>query len=308
MNDMSWGLFDCYLHLHTTCDGRPFTIKEASGVLAKPPGATRVDVHRLSKNLALNRIGRGRYTTVDPDKWAGIMAALKKLPGLKPFFEKILPMLHHIDSILLYGSHIRGDSTKESDYDILIVTDGTRLFTEEEGKELKMKGFEVTDGHITELRKNIKSNPVYLVPLLKESWPIFNKKVKKSLLKSFRKENILNDLRDISEDLINLKYIGDPDDDRKRSMLYLYFSRLRHLFLIDSVLHEKKFFKKELLNRMRESWNLSDNEIAALHKLYRDIEHKKEPDVGYFNKCRMDKMSEGSMNYFNNVFHEMEAL
>lgn len=308
MNNMSWGLFDCYLQLHTTYDGRPFTIKEASGVLVKSQRATRVDVHRLNKNLALNRIGRGLYTTVDPDKWAGIMAALKKMPGLKPFFEKILPMLHRIDSILLYGSRIRGDSTEESDYDILIVTDGTRLFTEEEGKELKIQGFEVTDGHITELRKNIKSNPVYLVPVLKESWPIFNKKVKRSLLKSFRKENILNDLRDIVEDLINLKYVDDPDDDRKRSMLYLYFSRLRHLFLIDSVLHERKFFKKELLNRMRESWNLNDNEIATLHELYRDIEHKKEPDVGYFNKSRMDKMSEGSMNYFNNIFHEMEAL
>jgi predicted nucleotidyltransferase len=305
---MSWGLMDGYFKLHTTYGGGPFTIKEASGVLEKPPRATMLDIHRLNKNLALNRIARGRYATVDPDKWAGVMVALKKFPGLRPFFKKILPMLSHIDSILLYGSRVRGDSDEESDYDILIVTDGTRLFTEEEGEELKCQGFEVTDGHITELRENIKNNPVFLVPILKESWPIFNKRAKRSLLRSFRKENLLNDLKDISRNLIELKYIDNPNDDLKRSMLYLYLSRTRHLFLIESLIKNREYSKEEWTNQMRNTWGLSSREVANLLKICKDIEHKKEPNIEFFNKNRLNKVSQGSMNYFNNVVGEMEAL
>ncbi len=304
---MSWGLMDGYFLLHTMYNERPFRIEEASKVLEKPLSATRLDIHRLSKNLALYRLSRGLYTTVDPDKWAGIMVALKRFPGLKPFFEKILPQLDHIDSILLYGSRVRGDSSEESDYDILIVTDGTRLFTEEEGEYLKRQGFEVTDGHITELREDIKNNPVFLVPVLKESWPIFNKKVKRSLLKSFRKENILNDLKDISKDLIKLNHIDDPNDDVKRSMLQLYFSRARHLFLIDTLIRKKEYFKDDWLNQMRKTWSLNNKEITNLFRLYNDIGHNKKPSIRYFNKNIRDKIARGNMEYYNTIIHEIEA-
>jgi len=308
MSNMSWGLVDGYFQLHTTHGESPFTIKEASRALEKSSRATRLELHRLNKNLAISRIDRGRYTTVDPDKWAGLRVSLKRFPGLKPFFEKILPMLPHIDSILLYGSRVRGDSSEESDYDILMVTDGTRLFTEEEGADMKRRGFEVTDGHITELRENIKNNPVFLVPILKESWPIFNKKVKRSLLRSFRNENLLNDLQDISKDLIKLKYVDDPEGDVKRSMLYLHFARSRHLFLIDSLIMEKEYTKGAWLNQMRGIWGLSTQEISNLLKLYKDIEHNEKPRMEYFDKTRRDKISKGNMDYYDSIVRKMETI
>jgi len=297
--NMSWGLTEKYFQLYMEYKDSKFTVKEASETHRKPQRATTLDLHKLAKNLALIRIEKGRYVTVEPDKWAGMMATLQKFPGLRPFFEYIKKDLPHINSILLYGSRARGDSEKDSDYDIILVTDGSEVLTEEQEEELRKQGFEVTSGHITDLRERIKSNPVFLVPALRESWPIFNGKVKRSLLKSFRRYHMMKDLQDILNDMKGMRYT--KIEDLQKSMVYLLFSRARHLFLIDTIMTNREYYKKDFYDALAKKWDLEPSEVKSIQRAFNAIAHDQEPDLSFFSKNNREKMVGGNLEYFGEV-------
>lgn len=300
---MSWGLTEKYFQLYAEYRDSQFTVKEASDTLGKPQRATTLDLHKLSRNMALVRIEKGCYTAVEPDKWAGIMATLQKFPGLRPFFDYIKKDLLHIDSILLYGSRARGDNEIDSDYDIILVTDGSEVLTEEQEEELRKHGFEVTSGHITGLRERIKSNPVFLVPALRESWPIFNGRVKRSLLKSFRRYHMMKDLQDILNDMKGMKYTRI--EDLQKSMVYLLFSRARHLFLIDTVMTNREYYKKDFYDSIAKKWNLTLSEVNSIQRAFNAIAHDQDPDLSFFSKSNLEKMVEGNLEYFGHVVEEV---
>lgn len=305
MNNMSWGLLEEYLMLHGEFETNPFRLDDASRVLNKPSRKLRYDMHVLSRNLALDRVDRGLYATVDPDKWAGITMALKKFPGLKPFFGEIIHLLPHIDSIMLYGSRVRGDHREDSDYDIFIVTDGRFLFTEEEEERLKKQGFQVHEGYETDLRKEIKEHPVFLVPMLKEAWPIFNRRVKRSLLRSYRREYLLKDLKEIGEELLNIAQAEISNRDVKRSIIFMSFARGRHLYLIESLVNNEPFYTHSWLEKMSELWGLKQKHVEELHRLYRGIENEEKPPVRKVMKKTLYKINEGNIKYLKDISNRL---
>lgn len=307
MTHMSWNLMEEYLTLHSEFETTPFKLDDASKVLNKPPGRLRYDMHVLNRNLALNRVERGIYSAVDPDKWAGILTALKKFPGLRPFFQEILPQLPHIDSIMLYGSRVRGDHREDSDYDILIVTDGRLLFSEEDEERLKRQGFQVNEGYETELRQEIREAPVFIVPVLREAWPIFNKRVKRSLLRSYRKENLLKDLSRISDEILQILGADASTPDMRRSILYVSFARGRHLYLMETLLQNRPVSTSDWLERMGGAWQMDRPEIENLHKLYKEIELGRKPSMRYITDKRLQKITEGNARYLSKVVNSFEG-
>ncbi len=286
-----------YLTLYGEYDSRPFSLQDASKLLDVPSRVLRYDVHKMKRDLALEALERGIYRTVEPEKWIGIAMALQKFPALTPFYNEILSKLPDMESIMLYGSRIRGDYRKDSDYDLLIVTNGKPLFSEEDVESLKKKGFQATVSYESALKKQVRENPVSIVPILREAWPLFNRHVKDRLLGLYKEEDLLKDLKRISKSIIESKYVVSPSDDLTRSLLFLAFTRSRQLYLVETLIEHKDFSNQEWLERIGEFWGIKSRTVKWLYRLYREIEKGEKSELNYVTEEQLNKIAQGNLLY-----------
>lgn len=295
-----------YLTMYGEYGTQPFTLKQASELCGMPPAKLRKDVYKLKTNYALQGIKRGTYQVTEPEKWIGIGAALQKMPELSPLFKNILPKLRSIESIILYGSRVRGDYRKDSDYDLLVVTDGKEIFTEEEVDELKKQGYELQVSYESDLKKEVKDRPVSIVPILKEGWPLFNLKVRDGLLKSYRKEKLLNDLKTLSNDIIKNKHytLKGLKGEGKRSSLFLSFFSSRQLYLIETLMKGRGFYTQDWLEKISEIWNIDIKTMNELHKAYRSIEKGTKVDANILKNKTLKHIAVWNLEYLNMVYNE----
>ncbi len=290
-----------YLNLYGEFVSRPFSLEEASRLLGAPARTLRFDVHRMKKNLALEALERGVYRAVEPGKWICLAMAAQRHPGIMPFAKEILPKLPSIESIMLYGSRVRGDNRTDSDYDILIVTDGKPLFSEDEVESLKKRGFEVTVGYESSLRRDVRERPVTIVPILREAWPIFDGRVRGRLLVHYREADLLKDLKELAKSAIENKYVANPNDELKRSLLFLAFSRFRQLYLIELLMDDQVFSIRGWLDRICGIWGLKPLEVQRLYGIYKKIEKGEKPKTGGLTNERLQRMARGNVSYVHDL-------
>lgn len=298
---MSSKLMQEYLAIYTEFGTRPFTLKDASGLLGTSSIMLRKDAYKLRENFALRGIKRGTYQATEPEKWIGIAMALQRLPELGPLFQSILPGLQNIESMLLYGSRIRGDFRKDSDYDLLIITDGTDLFTEEEADQLKKHNFNLRVDYEAALKKDVSERPLSIVPILKEGWPLFNAKLRGRLLSFYKKENLLKDLRRLSESIIKNKYhaLEGLTPSARPSSLFLSYSFSRQLYLMEVLMEDRGFNTWDWLERVSEIWKLERATVNRLHRVYRDVENEKKVDGRILKNSVLSLMAIGNDRYLN---------
>ncbi|MEE8423180.1 MAG: nucleotidyltransferase domain-containing protein [Thermodesulfobacteriota bacterium] len=298
---MSNKLMQEYLAIYTEFGTRPFTLKDASGLLGTSSIMLRKDAYKLRENFALRGIKRGTYQATEPEKWIGIAMALLRLPELGPLIQSILPGLQNIESMLLYGSRIRGDFRKDSDYDLLIITDGTDLFTEEEVDLLKKHNFNLRVDYEADLKKDVSERPLSIVPILREGWPLFNAKLRDRLLSFYKKENLLKDLRRLSESIIKNKYhaLDGLKPSARPSSLFLSYSFSRQLYLMEVLMEEVGFNTWDWLERASEIWKLERATVNRLHRVYRDVEKEKKVDGRVLKNSVLGKMAIGNDRYLN---------
>ena len=117
------GLAEAYFSLDENYGNTIFTREEVASTLKKPLNDADQIIHRLRKNSALERVEWGKYKIVSPEKWIGIAKTVHEFPQmetvLREIFSRVSP--EKIDSLILYGSVARGESTKYSDIDMMIV-------------------------------------------------------------------------------------------------------------------------------------------------------------------------------------------
>ncbi len=289
-----------YLTMYGEYGTRPFTLKQASGLFGVPPARLRKDVYKLRASYALQGVKHGTYQVTEPEKWIGIGAALQKMPELSPLFKNILPKLRSIESMILYGSRVRGDHRKDSDYDVLVVTDGKGIFAEEEIDELKRQGYELQVSYGSDLKKEVRDRPVSIVPILKEGWPLFNPEVRDRLLGSYRNENLLKDLKTLSSDIIKNKHytLEGLDSEGRRSSLFLSFFSSRQLYLIETLMKGIGFYTLDWLERISEIWSMDNKTVNELHEAYRDIEK----DAKALKNNTLEQIAVGNVKYLNVVY------
>lgn len=295
-----------YLVMYGEYGMRPFTLKQASGLFGMSPARLRKDVYKLRTSYALQGVKHGTYQVTEPEKWVGMGAALQKMPELSPLFKNILPKLRSIESIILYGSRVRGDHRKDSDYDVLIVTDGKGIFTEEEIDELKKQGYELQVSYGSDLKKEVRDHPVSIVPILREGWPLFNPKLRDRLLGSYRKENLLKDMKTLSTDIIKNKHytLEGLDSEGRRSSLFLSLSLSRQLYLIETLMKNRVFYTQDWLEKISETWNIDTKTVNELHKAYKNIEKGTKADAKTLKNNTLEQIAVGNMKYLNMVYTE----
>lgn len=188
---------------------------------------------------------------------------------LKDYFKNIL-------GIYLTGSYARGDYDKESDIDILVVTDSINKIINIENYEF----FLISEENLT---KNL-SKSLYLASAIKETTPLMNQK----LLKKFRDMkinlNIKDNLREIERILrINKDMIEIARDYNEKILdgtAYSLVLRFRELYLIRCMGENRTPDKKEFLDLIgkniynayvrikRDKEEINDGDVEEADKIY----------------------------------------
>ena len=179
-----------------------------------------------------------------PRKWLGqeVIVILPKQPGdIKERLIGILgPKLEHVIGIYLTGSYARNESAKDSDIDILVISDSKF--------ELPRRGnLDFTVVELGSMIESIKENPIQYLPMLLEAKPIINgqlleqlKAIKMDLKKlNWFVETTKSSLKAV-ESLIESDRAENLEFSENSGGIYSLILRLRGMYIIECLLHKKR--------------------------------------------------------------------
>lgn len=203
------------------------------------------------------RVGNSAGVVV-PKEWLNGFVEIKLIePPLRTDSGYILEILEkdgidtsEILGVAVTGSYAREEHDKESDIDILVITDNLN-------KEIKAGRYEITIISEKTLEKQLNDIGFPILPMILEAVPIINKilfdKYKKNTL-SKKALNWLVDTTDssikISKEQISIlkelkeKYLSD-------NLSYSLILRLRTIYIINSLLKRETWSKKDFLNLIK---------------------------------------------------------
>ena len=159
-------------------------------------------------------------------------------------------VLNEILGVYLIGSYSRGEQTIESDVDILVITTDLE-------KRIKKEKYDLLLVAEKTLERQLDSNIMPLLPMIKEAKTIINK----SLLESYKNSKLTRkNLRwhieiirsglKVSRAALNLenevdsKYASD-------AVAYSLVFYLRSLYIVESLMKNKKWNNKDLINLVK---------------------------------------------------------
>lgn len=212
--------------------------------------------------------------------------------GIEEIEEEALlmlkPYLKHIIGIYIYGSYARGEQTPESDIDILVITDGKVKL------DKRINSYEFVSGSLDQIESTIRNNAVLILPILKEAHPILNQ----ALLERYKKERLTKENTKwyIETTESSLKLAGDWIEDRDTNsmpnIVYPLIMRLRGLFLIDSMIHNKGYSNKELVNYIAKKGIPADKakELYRMYREHRDNRHVSGNSLDYGDVIKLYDM------------------
>lgn len=210
--------------------------------------------------------GNGAHVFV-PKEWAGEQLVLVR-PKKKSLREKIISALdNYLDSVVgvyLYGSYARLEQEEGSDIDLFVITD----------KKIKIKaeGFEIICLEQKEIEKALKIDSLLIQSILSEAKPIINSKLLEELkLKYPFKITYFKEFFRDCERLIkvNEEFLESEKGEylSSEAIIYSLVLRLRGIFIIKSILKEKKYSHK--LFKLWIKSKLPQIDFISIYEAYR---------------------------------------
>ncbi len=210
---------------------------------------------QIVRRVAL--IGNGAHVFT-PKVWAGEEVIIVR--NKKTLEEKILdilkPYLKDILGVYLYGSYARRENEKDSDIDILIITN----------KRIKIEepGFEIVAIEKYLIPKAIKITPILIYSALIEAKPIINSELLIELKNKYKPK-----FKDFEEYIIETKNIIEIN----KTILdpYSLFLRLRGIFIINQIMQNKSYSHRNF-----KLWILEHSSInyKLAYQAYKDFKRK----------------------------------
>ena len=209
--------------------------------------------------------GNGAHVFI-PKEWTGEeVFVIRKIKQKTDIKSKILAALdnylEHIEGMYLYGSYARDEADKNSDIDLLVITD--------KKLSIKIKGFEIICLQQSEIDKVMKIDSLIIYSALAEAKPILNSSLLSKLRQKYSPKS--NDF---------MKYIRETENvikiNEKLLEPYSIIFRLRGIYLINCLLKNKEYSKKEFL-----SWLKRNSSNTNVNRVYED----------YVNYKRTNKMN-----------------
>lgn len=213
-----------------------------------------------------------------PKKWIGkrVLVVLEEKPlDVKGEVMEILkPFFSSIQGVFLFGSFARKEETKNSDIDILIISD-KKIGLKREGKfDFLVKSKE---DFVKELKND---STLFLHQILREAKPVFNG----PLLQELRKEEIKPDFKEFFSSTLtafkNVKELIEVDKKRNKkyldstAVIYSLILRLRGLYLIQCFKRKKEFSNKKF-EELIKSYGFGGKIVANFFEVYRAERNEK---------------------------------
>jgi len=190
----------------------------------------------------------------------------------KEIFQILKAHLSHIQGIYLYGSYARGEQTPESDIDILAITDGRVKIKKRIGS------YEITSMSLEQLQKTISYMGVLILPILREARPILNKE----LVERYKKEKLTKKNTKLyietAESALNInkEWITEKDLKSMPAIVYSLIMRLKGLCLIESLVLDRRYSNKRIINILIKEGFLSDK-ARQIYRMY--SEHRDDKNI-----------------------------
>lgn len=195
-----------------------------------------------------------------PKDWLGqevivILPDKPKLDVKERIIHLLEPYLKDIISVAVFGSYARNEQTKDSDIDVLVITQDKELKI-----DLKNENIEIISLPIDKFKTAIEKYPAIYYQMVHEAEPLINGSVLEELKSiQFNKTAFKNYLKDTKEHIKSNKEFIELDkiDNvylKSYSVLYSLILRLRTIFAIGCTLNKDKFSNKKF-----RSWFISQN-------------------------------------------------
>ncbi len=207
-----------------------------------------------------------------PKKWIGkkVLVVLEEKPlDVKgEVMELLKPFFSEIQGIYLFGSFARKEQTKESDIDLLVISD--------KKIDLKKKGrFDFLVKTKKEFLDGLKKDStLFLHQILREAKPVFNK----SLLEELKKEKVKPDFNEFFSSTLtafkNVKELIKAGKKRGKkhldsnAVVYSLILRLKGLYLLQCYLKNKEFSNKGVKEVIK-SHGFKEKKVEEFFGVYR---------------------------------------
>lgn len=249
----------------------------------------KFELHRMKRAGCVVSPSRGRYHFVQPSIWTSVVQASKKFPRLLGFAE--LFTLEGIMGIYLYGSWARGEASRSSDYDLLIVVrdlSRARLKRKPPKADVRVLGME-------EIIELVKKDPILIVPILRESAPVYGGELLEYLKSlGFNEARLLASLREalisiaLAEDIIKATKEREVDS----TLLYPLMLRFRQYCLVRSVIEGAPGTLKQA-ERIALERGLGRGEFQELYEAFRSEQREIQRKIAKTKLMRFLKLVRG---------------
>ncbi len=188
-----------------------------------------------------------------PKNWINGKARIelieKPLDIKKDILEILEPYLQDIEGVYLIGSYARGEQTKESDVDVLVITNKIN-------KKIKKGKYELILIQKDKIEIALESNIIPILPMLKEAKPLVNS----SLIKEYQttkltKKNLkwhielTKSALNVNKEIIKLD--KETNSDSSDGIAYSLILRFREAYIVDCLIKNKIPKKKELIDLIK---------------------------------------------------------
>lgn len=127
--------------------------------------SSKVLIHRLTKTCQFLRAGRGEYVAISPVSLMKLMELEVKNKKLHLLVLELLHMFPEFKALMLYGSRIRGEADRFSDYDVLLILEEKIVDTTTVRKTIEERlGIKL---HLTIYSENGYKNAVFSEPCIR---------------------------------------------------------------------------------------------------------------------------------------------
>jgi predicted nucleotidyltransferase len=206
-----------------------------------------------------------------PSNWIGGKVKIDLVDEpLNP--KKVLNVinLEHIISVIIYGSYVRKEISKDSDVDMIIVTDEDAKIKipDELGNE-----YDVQIKTVKEIENAMTRDPVFHKIIMDESAALMNHQFLDDLRKGpLKSDSIITRLELAESSLDIIKEIFNADDSAE--ITYPLVMRIKEVLILEFILTNKKYsthaLRDEFLN-----YGISSNEFSNIMNVYRKLRSNK---------------------------------
>ncbi len=268
------------------------------------------DLHLLIKNHCVESIQKGQYLINNPTKWFAATSLFETIipQRASAILQEILPFINNVETLMLFGSYVRGEETPESDIELFIVVADDVLKTTLLSRLKTIKEIDPTIVSPGELKVLLQQRDIHNLLLLKTAmlegkilWG--GKDLSEIAANPLSKDQIRSFLAETLD--MEQKYLGLLKEGKVDFLSYSGFLRARSLTFISSFLAGSP--KTPSYTEIEAFLDLDPGVFSAIRDVYRaskrnePVKHPLRPDDA---KTFVQKLTEKTFE----ISKEVETL